>query len=276
MRIRISHATDYAYDRTARGILQHLRLTPRPHEGQHVRSWRIECDADVRLTPGEDAYGNVLHVLQTEKPVDRLSIRVEGEVETVESYGVVRGAIERLPPMVYLRDTALTQADADIRQFAADAVASVGSDPLARMHALNQAINREVRFDTDATHPNTSAQEALRLKRGVCQDMAHLFLSCARTLGVPARYVSGHLMRPDRSDQEAGHAWAEAMVQDLGWVGFDPANGVSPTESHVRVAIGLDYLAAAPVRGTVYGGGGERMSVRLRVADASAQSQSQA
>jgi transglutaminase-like putative cysteine protease len=91
-------------------------------------------------------------------------------------------------------------------------------------------------------------------------------------MGAPARYVSGHLARDDgQIDQEAAHAWCEAYVQDLGWVGFDPANGICPSQSHVRVAIGLDYLGAAPVRGSRYGGGGEQLDVRLRVTQAEQQ-----
>jgi transglutaminase-like putative cysteine protease len=103
----------------------------------------------------------------------------------------------------------------------------------------------------------------------VCQDLAHIFIASARAMGLPARYVSGHLARSDgQIDQEAAHAWCEAYVEDLGWVGFDPANGVCPTEAYVRVAIGLDYLGAAPVRGSRYGGDGERLDVRLRVTPA--------
>jgi len=100
----------------------------------------------------------------------------------------------------------------------------------------------------------------------VCQDLAHIFLATARHLDIPSRYVSGYFHRADGVvEQEAGHAWVEAHVPGLGWVGFDPANGISTTEAHVRVAIGLDYLAAAPVRGSRVGGGVEALGVRLRV-----------
>jgi transglutaminase-like putative cysteine protease len=106
----------------------------------------------------------------------------------------------------------------------------------------------------------------------VCQDLAHIFLATARRLGVPARYVSGHLVRADGlCEQEAGHAWAVALVPGLGWVGFDPANGICPTDAYVRVAVGLDYLDAAPVRGARQGGGEETMDVRLNVHEADQQ-----
>ena len=138
------------------------------------------------------------------------------------------------------------------------------------------AINEAMEFDTDPTQVTTTAAEAFALKRGVCQDATHIFLAAARHLGIPSRYVSGHFCREDDpSVQEAGHAWAETYIEKLGWVGFDPTNGISPTEAHVRVAIGLDYLGAAPVRGTRYGGGGETLKVAVRVAPTGSQSQSQ-
>jgi transglutaminase-like putative cysteine protease len=127
-------------------------------------------------------------------------------------------------------------------------------------------INEDMKFDEDPTHSGTSAIEAFALKRGVCQDYAHIFIACARSAGVPARFISGHFSRSDGEiHQEAGHAWAEAFVPDLGWVGFDAANGICITDAHIRVAVGLDYLGAAPVRGTRYGGGAETLSVAVKV-----------
>ncbi len=108
----------------------------------------------------------------------------------------------------------------------------------------------------------------------MCQDITHIFVAAARSLGIPARYVGGHFHRVDGvTSQEAGHAWAEAHVENLGWVGFDPTNGISTTDAHVRVAVGLDYLGAAPVRGTRYGGAGETLTVAVRVAQARQQIQ---
>jgi transglutaminase-like putative cysteine protease len=137
-------------------------------------------------------------------------------------------------------------------------------------------INTEMTFDADPTHTGTSAAESYAMKRGVCQDYAHIFISCARKAGIPARFVAGHFLRADGViHQQAGHAWAEACIPDLGWIGFDPANGICTTDAHVRVAIGLDYLGAAPVRGTRYGGGLETMNVAVTVDQAGRQSQSQ-
>jgi transglutaminase-like putative cysteine protease len=136
-------------------------------------------------------------------------------------------------------------------------------------------LNREIIFDSDPTHTATTAAEAFRLRRGVCQDLTHIFIAAARHLNIPTRYVGGHFYRADGvTAQDAGHAWAESYVEHLGWVGFDPANGIGTTQTHVRVSVGLDYLGAAPVRGVRYGGGSETLKVAVHVDQADRQTQS--
>jgi transglutaminase-like putative cysteine protease len=274
MRILVSHITSYLYDHPPNSVIQLLRLTPRHHEGQYVMRWRIDVSQDCRLDQREDAFGNIVHAFTLRGPVDGVSVHVEGEVETQDTAGVVRGAIERFPPSLFLRETPLTEPDAAIAAFAAG-IAAYGANPLDRMHALLSELHREMTFDTDPTHTHTTAAQAFALKRGVCQDLAHIFIAAARSIGVPARYVSGHMHRADGViEQQAGHAWAEAFVPQLGWVGFDPTNEVCATEGHVRVAVGLDYLGAAPVRGARYGGDHERLAVNVRVAQGQIQTQS--
>jgi len=275
MRIRISHATTYHYDTPPTDVIQVLRLTPRNHETQYVVNWRVDLSDDCLVHQHEDAFGNITHSFTAKGPFSELSIAVEGEVDTQESYSVVRGAVERFPPGLFLRETALTQPDAAIIDFADSVRANTGSDALPLLHGLMTALNREITFDTDPTHSATTAAEAFVLRRGVCQDLTHIFIAAARQLGIPARYVGGHFYRTDGvTAQEAGHAWAEAYVENLGWVGFDPTNGIGTTEAHVRVAIGLDYLGAAPVRGTRFGGSGETLTVAVHVDQARQQSQS--
>ena len=276
MRIRIAHDTVYSYERPAKGLIQALRLTPRDHDSQHVRDWRIEPSVDGRLSAREDSFGNVVHLFSTEGHLDGLTLRVTGEVETSETHGLVRGAQERIPDLFFLRETELAAADDAIAEFALATAGDVAKDPLGALHRLLNGIHEEVLFDTGPTEATTRAAEAFAMRRGVCQDLTHIFLAAARRLGIPARYVSGYFVRSDGVvDQDAGHAWAEAKVPDLGWVGFDPTNGISIGEAHVRVAIGLDYLGAAPVRGSRYGGGPEKLDVKLRVEPAERQSQGQ-
>jgi transglutaminase-like putative cysteine protease len=274
MRIRISHLTSYAYGTPANSVIQMLRLTPRNHDGQYVARWRIDVSTDCRLDQHEDAFGNLTHAFSTEGPFSELAVTVEGEVETRDTQGIMRGTVERFPPSLYLRTTALTMPDAGIAAFAAASRDAAGGDVLNLLHHLLERLHDDVAYDTDPTHAATTAADAFTLKRGVCQDLTHIFIAAARSLAIPARYVGGYFHRDDGVDeQEAGHAWAEAFVPGLGWVAFDAANGLCATDAHVRVAVGLDYLGAAPLRGTRYGGGDEVMSVKVRVDQASQQTQ---
>src|SRR5579862_8604026 len=273
MRLRIAHSTTYRYEPAATGITQILRMTPGSHDGQYVAEWQIDVSTDSRLHVRQDAFGNTIHVL-TEAAIAGLTITVEGLIETHDTGGVLRGTDERFPPSLFLRATSLTQVNAAMEAFSRELRSESEKDVLGFLHALMLQINDHMTFDEDPTHSGTSAAEAFALKRGVCQDYAHIFIACARAAGVPSRFVSGHFLRSDGMvNQEAGHAWAEAFVPDLGWVGFDAANCICTTDAHVRVATGLDYLGAAPVRGTRYGGGDESLAVTVVVDQAQRQMQ---
>jgi transglutaminase-like putative cysteine protease len=266
MRIRIAHRTTYRYDPPAAGVIQVLRVTPRNYEGQYIVHWRIDVSADARLAAHEDAFGNVTHVFSADGPLGELAVEVDGEVETQNTNGIVRGTVERFGPTLFLRDTALTQADPAIRDFAQSIRANKGGEVLAELHALLDALYEEMEHDSDEPEGTANAAEAFTLKRGSSRDLSHIFIGAAHALGVPARYVAGYF-RGGESDAtgHGGHAWVEAFVPDLGWVAFDPANGFCPTDAHVRVAIGLDSLGAAPVRGVRYGPGAETLAVAITV-----------
>jgi transglutaminase-like putative cysteine protease len=265
MRLRIEHETTYRYATPASRVVQNLRLTPRGHDGQFVASWRIDVDRDCLLDATTDPFGNTLHSFAVEGPLDSLTITAGGEVETQDLEGVLHGQVEPLPTGVFLRDTSLTAADQAIRELAATAAAAAEQDQIRFLHGLMLAIRQQLRFDLDATYGGTTAAEALGRGHGVCQDFAHLFCAAARHVDIPTRYVTGYLYRPVQPEQESAHAWAEAFVRDLGWIGFDPVNGICPTDAHVRLAVGLDHLGAGPVRGARYGGSEETLSVRVRV-----------
>lgn len=276
MRIHVNHATTYTYDPPANGAIQTLRLTPRSHDGQYVVSWRIDVSESCRLRAHEDAFGNLTHTFAVDGPISELRVLVEGEVETQDTSGVVHGAKERFPPSLFMRETDLTSADEALRAFSLETTAREG-DRIAKLHALTDAIADAMTFDPDPTNSGTTAVEAFGLKRGVCQDYAHIFIAAARHAGIPARYVSGYLVgdagTSGKAGQQAGHGWAEAYIEGLGWIGFDATNRQCPTEAYVRLAIGLDYLGAAPVRGNRYGGGEENLSVALTVDQSSRQIQ---
>ena len=175
--------------------------------------------------------------------------------------------------MKHLRATPLTEADGAIADFARETRARA-DETLPLLHALLGRVHTEMTYDTDPTHSATTAAEAFALRRGVCQDLTHIFIAAARHLDIPARYVGGYFHRADGvTQQDAGHAWAEAYVPSIGWVAFDPTNGICASDAHVRVAVGLDYLGAAPVRGARRGGGTESMAVNVSVDQAARQVQ---
>jgi len=266
MRIRVAHSMVYRYEPPTTGVIQVLRLTPRNHVGQYVEYWRIDVTPDVRLAAHEDAFGNITHALTLDGPIEELRVEVDGAVETQNTDGVVRGTLERFPTNLFLRDTAMTQADAAIRSFAQEARAANDGNTLAELHGLLDRVHTRIACETDAARSLTNSAQAFATKRGTVGDIAHIFIGAARSLGIPARYVAGYLRRErDPEEHHHGHAWAEAHVPDLGWVAFDPTEGLCPTDAHVRVAIGLDALGAAPVRGMRYGSAAETTAVAIKV-----------
>lgn len=275
MRISVNYTTVYTYSEPPRSVIQLLRVTPLSFTGQTVLDWRVDVDCDSRVREGQDGYGNITHMLYIDRPVERLCISVSGAILTEDHAGVIAGVPNDLPPEVFSRVTELTAAGEAIRKLAAE-VDSDGGTTLDRLHRLTAGLHQGLRFDTAMTEVETRGEDALAAGHGVCQDFAHIFIGASRFLGIPARYISGHLFRRDGAHlQQAAHAWAEAWVEHLGWVAFDPANGICADSAYVRVACGLDYRDAAPVAGERSGGGREKLSVEVDVREGRPQSQSQ-
>lgn len=267
MLIRIEHATHYEYSEPLLSSIQYLRMTPLSGSTQAVETWRITCPG-ARTNEWRDAYGNRCHTLTVAHPVTALEIKVSGIVRTRDTSGVVGLAPSELPLDLYLRETPYTLRPESIYDFASRFAGMLERDKIETLHAIMLAIADEVAYTPGDTHVHTTGAEALEQKTGVCQDHAHIFCAVCRTLGVPARYVSGYLApSPGQPEHPASHAWAEAYVEDLGWVGFDPSNQSCATESYVRTAIGLDYAEASPVRGVRNGGGLETMTVSVTFPD---------
>lgn len=268
MHITIDHETVYSYDAPISYSIQSLRMTPQPFDGQVVRSWSVEAPKAGALHAFTDSFGNVTHTLVIDRPHDEVRIRVHGTVDTVDTNGIISGTTEPFPPMFYLRETHQTKPDGAIRALARAAQGD-DADTLKVLHRFMVSLNESITFKTGETHAMTTAIEALANGAGVCQDHAHVFIAGARALSIPARYVSGYLLSSDTGEvSDAAHAWAEALVPELGWVAFDVANCVSATDHYVRVGVGLDYQEASPVRGVRRGGGAENLSVSVRVTQA--------
>lgn len=259
MRIHVDHLTHYTYEHPVRYSTQYLRLVPQTNVQQRVLDWTLDTPAPPLEL--RDGYGNVLHVLTIVSPVTEISIRASGTAETSsaidENVDVVK-----LSPLVFLRPTALTRADAALGEFAEHHRRRSGT--LTGLRALADAIRGRLPFQPGVTAVHSTALEAYEAGRGVCQDHAHVFIACCRHLGVPARYVSGYIHLRGDDAPVASHAWAEAWVVDR-WRSFDVTNASPAGADHIRLAIGADYLDASPVRGVRRGGGGEEMVATARV-----------
>lgn len=263
MKLRIRHTTRYAFDEPVTYGLQQLRKTPKSSHQQKVLSWETAITGGQKEASFEDHHNNSVELISFEKGATEVVVTSEGEVAMEETHGVLGRHRGFAPLWLFQRETPRTTFGAGCRALIN---ALTQEADLDRLHALSQAVRAAVSYEVGASRPDWSAEDALLAGRGVCQDHAHVFVACARALGFPARYVSGYLMLDTRVDQEAAHAWAEAHVEGLGWVGFDPSNGISPDMRYVRVATGLDYAEAAPVTGTRIGGSGEALDVQIEVA----------
>ncbi|MDR3500208.1 MAG: transglutaminase family protein [Parvibaculum sp.] len=273
MKFLIEHESSYHYSEPVAHTIQALHLRPLDTPSQKVHSWQIKVPQSAALKETRDVYGNALQMLCIERPHSEIAIRVSGVVETFGADWGLATTVERFVPRFFLRRTMLTQHDESIAVLTADAVAASDGTTLDTAHRLMNAIRAAIDYRPGTTDVATTASEALAAGSGVCQDHAHVFISAARLAGIPARYVSGYLCTGSAVDDDAGHAWAEAHIEGLGWVGFDVANCICPTDAYVRVAYGLDYLEAAPIRGLRRGGGQETMTVRLKVAEGASQQQ---
>jgi transglutaminase-like putative cysteine protease len=250
MRLAIEHLTTYHFAAPIRQGLQRLRLTPVAGRSQTVIAWDIECDGGSAEVGYDDENVNRVTLVGIAPGARSLTIRAHGLVETSDENGVFGRHQGYLPLWHYGRDTALTKSGAGVAALVAGLEDGL-QDRLATLHALTARVREAVVYEAGHTDVATTAEAALTAGHGVCQDQAHVFIAAARTLGIPARYVSGYLLMDASEQQEAGHGWAEGFVEGLGWVGFDVANAVCPDDRYVRVASGRDYDEAAPIKGVM-------------------------
>ena len=264
MRLKILHTTTYHFDHPASYGLQQLRLVPKSRTGQTVLHWKMEIDGGQAQTEFTDHHQNRVALISLDAQATSIVVHCEGEVDTTDTSGVIGRHGGFAPLWFFQQSTDLTRAGARVRALTRGLKEEQPED-IPRLHALSARITAAVPYEIGMTQATTTAEEAVEIGGGVCQDHAQIFVTAARHMGYPARYVSGYLLMSDRIHQDASHAWAEVFVEPLGWVGFDVSNGYSPDERYVRVATGLDYRDAAPVSGLRYGAAGESMSIDIQV-----------
>jgi len=287
----VIHETEYPPCGVPVSLAQHLlHLIPRELPWQTRESGRIVVEpALARLTEGEDAFGNPVAWLSLDTPHDGLRVRAESHVTVIgrplprasasPAWEQVRDAFhyrpeprrrELLDAQRYLYASPRVPRDARLARFAATAFAP-GVPLLAGARALMELIFTRFTFDAEATEVGTPVLEVLERRRGVCQDFAHLMIAALRSIGLPARYISGYLLtdpppgKPRLIGADASHAWVAVWCPNKGWVEFDPTNGIQPDLRHVTLGWGRDFQDVSPLRGVILGGHAQAPEVRVTV-----------
>ena len=262
MRLSIRHETVYRYDPPPSQLTLRVRLFAVDNAMQRVEAWSVRVNGAEIAPMLTNSFGDREALWRAPEATGQVEVAVEGRVETEDRAGML-GRWPPHRPAVFLRYSPLTGPDSGIAGFA-QTVAEASDGLLPMLHNLNEAVADAVEYRPGATDSSVTAAEALERGAGVCQDHAHLFAAACRFLEIPARYVVGYLHDPDTPLGDT-HAWAEAWVRGLGWVGFDPTHRQSPTDAYVRLGSGLDAFDAAPIRGHMHGESTEALAADVAV-----------
>lgn len=257
MKLQISHQTNYYYGELAQRSVQYIRMTPMQLSHQTIHRWDVMLPKVA--VAQKDGFGNEWLTLSRNEAHNNLQMQASGIVEINPDTQRVED-MKRVPYLLFTVQSALTKCSDNMRAFAAPYLTEPTHDSLK---AMAGELIVKMPFIKDKTHVGTTAVEAFDIGAGVCQDHTHVFVSCCRDHGIPARYVSGYLY-DDTENHMASHAWAEAWLDGF-WYTFDVSNQLFTPSSHVYVAIGRDYLDAAPVRGVRMGGGYENLYSQVLV-----------
>ena len=293
-RLRIRHTTRYTYDGPIQRSTHRLHLRPIDDWRQNLLLYQLSTSQNVPVVEYEDVFGNFAQRFEANQPYTELVVTAESLVEVVDTDPF---AFARLPirppgwPLVWmpwertmlapyltpveLPDTQLTE----LYDYGMQFVKRNGGDLMETLFAINLSLYRDYKYVPGCTDLGTTAYQVYANRAGVCQDFTNLFITLARLLGVPARYVCGYIYTGNdasgndgdgpRASSDATHAWVELYIPNIGWKGFDPTNGVLPQTDHVRVAVGRNFRDATPTAGTLYGPPAqEKMSVEVEVTDA--------
>lgn len=265
MRLAIAHAAERTYSETIPYSIQYVRLWPREEACQKLVSWRLKAPGPAM--PWRDGFGNLVHTVVVMGPHDRVEVSAGGEVDTDDTHGILPPEETGLPAEAFLRSTHLTEPDEAVRDLARLYRPQPGKSTLPALHALMADLHDEIDVLPPGRSQPEGAARTLARKAGLCQDLSHLFVACCLSWGQPARFVSGYLSTAGAEDgrQSGTHAWAETLVEDLGWVSFDPVHRLCATQAYVRLAVAFDSEGAAPLRGARAGGGDEKLRIRLQV-----------
>jgi transglutaminase-like putative cysteine protease len=285
---RVRHQTIYDYVDTVSVSHHAVRLTPRDLHGQRRRSVQLSVwpEPPFAATTHTDFFGNIVNSFTLPESHTRMSVEASSELEVQvvahppfgESlpWDRVRDTVpadhsrEGLDAFQFVFDSQRVSAKPELADYARDSFPA-GRPLLEAVLDLTARIHQDFRFDAKATEVTTPVETFFEKRRGVCQDFSHLLVACMRSLGLPARYVSGYLRtmpppgRPRLVGADASHAWCAAWCPSFGWVDFDPTNKCVPSDGHITLAWGRDYSDVSPIRGVLLGGAKHSLKVGVDV-----------
>ncbi|MEW6129637.1 MAG: transglutaminase family protein [Acidobacteriota bacterium] len=276
----IRHLTKFRYSAPINESLMEVRMHPRSDGFQRCLSFELSVSPRARILNYRDYMGNQVHHFNIPGRHNQLAIKTEALVEMLPPAEIPESldgdGWQRLEELTMSNDawdmllpSSFTERSALLEQFERELNLQQRADPLSLLREINKGIHNAFDYKPQSTKVDSKIDEALEKRQGVCQDFAHIMIALVRHLGIPCRYVSGYLFHrtdtPDRSAQDATHAWVEALLPDLGWVGFDPTNNLLAGERHIRTAIGRDYTDVPPTRGVFKGEAETELKVAVQV-----------
>ncbi len=276
----IRHITRFRYSAPINESMMEVRIQPRSESNQRCLDFRLYTSPRTHISSYRGEFGNRVHYFDIPNSHSQLTITAEAQVDVTAPPPLPEALSEQswdeldaltangeywdsLMPSHFANPSELLYELADELDVLRRA------DPLTILRELNSAIYKTFDYSPRTTRVDSPIDEALQLRQGVCQDYAHIMITLARHLQIPCRYVSGYLYQQGRSQERASndamHAWVEAYLPELGWVGFDPTNNTLVDERHVRVAVGRDYADVAPTRGVYRGKAESELAVTVRL-----------
>ncbi len=275
----IKHLTKYRYSTPVYENIMEVFVNPRSDGNQHVMSFELSVIPRAHPNAYVDYLGNTLHSFNVPGHHSLMTITARALVNmhaptlpleslSMAAWNEIDGLTADGTHWDFLHPSSLTQPTELLHNLGSHLDVSRRIDPLTLLREITTGIYSTLDYKPKSTQVDSPIDDALASGGGVCQDFSHIMIAMVRELGIPCRYVSGYLAHrrgQDRSAEDATHAWVEALLPGLGWIGFDPTNNLIADDHHIRVAIGRDYNSVPPTRGVFKGDAESELSVAVQV-----------
>ena len=248
MKIKITHSTTYKYSSTVPRLIQCLKLYPSICENQQILEWNTFSNNGKIIESHIDSLGHRVQNIFINNFNGQLKITSKGILKTKDLSGVMKGLKEKVNPLCFLRETELTKPCKKIQKISKEAKKK-NKNQIEFAHKLNLMVSNSIDYVSGSTSISTSSKDALKQKKGVCQDFAHILISAARFNKLPARYINGFLLEETSIGENTTHAWVEIFIKGLGWVAFDPSHQKCIDDKYIRISTGFDFIDASTIKG---------------------------